>query len=152
MEQNPNLLLIDVREADEVATGTIAKSKHIPRGFLELRIEALERSRDREIVIYCAGGTRSAFAAKSLKEMGYQNVTSMSGGFTGWKNAGFPWSVERQLSDAQKVRYSRHIMLDDVGEEGQKQLLDAKILLVGAGGLGSPSALYLAAAGVGHIG
>ena len=152
LEQNPSILLIDVREADEVATGAIPQSKHIPRGFLELKIEGLERNRDREIVLYCAGGNRSAFAARSLNEMGYKNVTSMSGGFTAWKNAGFPWRVEKQLSEAQKIRYSRHILLDDVGEEGQKRLLDSKMLLVGAGGLGSPSALYLAAAGVGHIG
>jgi molybdopterin/thiamine biosynthesis adenylyltransferase/rhodanese-related sulfurtransferase len=152
LEQNPNILLLDVREADEVATGSIPRAKHIPRGFLEMKIEGVERSRDREIIVYCAGGNRSAFAAKSLKEMGYQNVTSMAGGFTAWKNAGFPWSVERQLSEAQKVRYSRHIMLDEVGEEGQKKLLDAKILLIGAGGLGSPSGFYLAAAGIGHIG
>jgi adenylyltransferase/sulfurtransferase len=152
LESNGEVLLLDVREAEEVATGAIPQAKHISRGFLELRIEALERRRDREIVIYCAGGVRSAFATRSLMEMGYTNVTSMTGGFTAWKNAGFPWKVERQLTQDQKIRYSRHLLLDDVGEEGQKRLLDAKILLVGAGGLGSPAAFYLAAAGVGHIG
>jgi sulfur-carrier protein adenylyltransferase/sulfurtransferase len=152
LEQNPNLLLIDVREAHEVATGIIPRAKHISRGNLELRIEGIDRNRDREVVLYCASGNRSLFAAKSLHEMGYTNVTSLSGGFSAWKNAGFPWNVERQLSQAQKTRYSRHITLDEVGEEGQKRLLDSKILLVGAGGLGSPAALYLAAAGIGHIG
>ena len=126
--------------------------RHIPRGFLELRIEDVERSRERPIVIYCAGGVRSAFAAKSLESMGYRQVTSMSGGFNGWKNAGLPWKVERQLSQEQKIRYSRHILLPEIGEAGQKKLLDAKILLVGAGGLGSPAAFYLAAAGIGKIG
>ncbi len=152
LEQNPNALLLDVREGHEVATGIIPKAKHIARGNLEMKIESVERDRNREIIVYCAGGNRSAFAARTLEEMGYTNVTSMSGGFTAWKNAGFPWQVERQLTEQQKVRYSRHILLDEVGEEGQAQLLDAKILLVGAGGLGSPAAFYLAAAGIGHIG
>lgn len=152
LEANPNVVLVDVREADEVATGIIAGAKHIPRGFLELRIENVERNRDAEMVVYCAGGTRSALAVRSLEELGYTNVTSMKGGFNGWKNAGFPWKVEEQLSPNQKIRYSRHLLLPEVGEEGQKKLLDAKVLLVGAGGLGSPSAFYLAAAGIGHIG
>lgn len=152
LEANPEAVLVDVREADEVATGSIPRAKHIPRGFLELRIENLERNRDAEIIVYCAGGTRSLFAAKALGELGYSNVTSMKGGFNGWKTAGFPWGVEPQLSQDQKIRYSRHLMLPEVGEDGQKKLLGSKVLLVGAGGLGSPSAYYLAAAGIGHIG
>lgn len=152
LESNPDAVLLDVREADEVATGTIPRATHIPRGFLELRVENVERDRDAEIIVYCAGGTRSALAARSLKELGYTNVTSMIGGFNGWKTAGFPWHVEPQLSQSQKIRYSRHLLLPEVGEEGQKKLLASKVLLVGAGGLGAPSAFYLAAAGVGHIG
>jgi molybdopterin/thiamine biosynthesis adenylyltransferase/rhodanese-related sulfurtransferase len=152
LEANPQTVLVDCREADEVAAGAIAGSKHIPRGYLELRIENLERNRDAEVIVYCAGGTRSAFAVRDLEALGYTNVTSMKGGFNGWKNAGFPWHVEPQLSQEQKTRYSRHILLPEVGEDGQKRLLGSKVLLVGAGGLGSPSAYYLAAAGVGHIG
>ena len=145
-------LLLDVREADEVATGVLSGSRHIPRGFLELRIEDVERHRDREIVVYCAGGTRSALAARSLEELGYKNVASMTGGFNGWKNKGLPWSVEPTLTPEQLVRYSRHLTLSEVGEDGQKRLLSSRILLIGAGGLGSPTAYYLAAAGVGTIG
>jgi molybdopterin/thiamine biosynthesis adenylyltransferase/rhodanese-related sulfurtransferase len=152
LDANPDLLLLDVREGEEVATGLIPRARHIPRGFLELRIEDLEPDREREIVVYCAGGLRSALAARSLQELGYTRVTSLIGGFNGWKNAGLPWRVEPQLSAAQKVRYSRHVLLPEVGEEGQKKLLAAKVLLVGAGGLGSPTALYLAAAGIGTIG
>jgi adenylyltransferase/sulfurtransferase len=152
LEQNPKALLLDVREADEVATGKVKEAVWIPRGFLEFKIEALERDRNREIIVYCAGGVRSALAVRSLGEMGYTNVTSMSGGFTAWKNKGYPWNVEPTLSQEQKIRYSRHIMLDQVDEEGQLKLLQAKVLLVGAGGLGAPSAFYLAAAGVGTIG
>ncbi len=152
LEKNPKALLLDVREADEVATGKVKEAVWIPRGFLELKIEGIDRDRNREIIVYCAGGVRSALAAKSLADMGYTNVTSMSGGFTAWKNKGYPWHVEPTLTQEQKIRYSRHIMLDQVDEEGQLKLLSAKVLLVGAGGLGAPSAFYLAAAGVGTIG
>lgn len=145
-------LLVDVREADEVATGQLAGAHHLPRGFLELKIEDLERDRDREIILYCAGGNRSALAARSLAELGYTRVSSLIGGFTGWKNKGLPWVVEKKLSAEQRTRYSRHLTLSEVGEAGQRKLLESRILLVGAGGLGSPTALYLAAAGVGTIG
>jgi len=145
-------LFLDVREADEVATGQITGATHLPRGFLEMKIEDLVRDHDREIIVYCAGGNRSAFAAKTLGELGYTRVSSLVGGFGGWKNKALPWSVEPKLSSEQLTRYSRHLSLSEVGEEGQKKLLSARVLLIGAGGLGSPTALYLAAAGIGHIG
>ncbi|MCK6545829.1 molybdopterin-synthase adenylyltransferase MoeB [Myxococcota bacterium] len=145
-------LVVDVREPDEVASGQLRDAVHVPRGFLELRIESVEPDRRRPIVVYCAGGSRSAFAAKSLAELGYEDVQSLAGGFNAWKNKGYPWTVEPRLSDAQRARYARHLLLPEVGERGQLTLLGAKVLLVGAGGLGSPVALYLAAAGVGTLG
>lgn len=150
--REPRPLVLDVREGDEVATGKLAEAKHIPRGFLELKIEDLARDRNTEIVVYCQGGVRSALAARSLKEMGYSNVSSMSGGFGAWKNKGHPWAVEPTLSKEQLIRYSRHLSLPEVGEEGQKKMLAARVLLIGAGGLGSPAAFYLAAAGIGTVG
>jgi molybdopterin/thiamine biosynthesis adenylyltransferase/rhodanese-related sulfurtransferase len=152
LEAHPEVVLLDVREADEVATGLIAGAHHIPRGFLELRVEDVTRDRAREIIVYCAGGTRSVLAAKTLMDMGYGRVSSLAGGFSAWKAQGLPWRVEKQLSPEQKIRYSRHLLLPEVGEAGQKRLLDAQVLLVGAGGLGSPIGLYLAAAGVGTLG
>jgi len=145
-------VLIDVRERDEYEQGFIPRAQWIPRGFLELKIEDAVPERDREVVLYCAGGTRSALAARSLQDLGYSKVSSMAGGFRAWKNAGFPFDRPRTLTAEQVKRYSRHIMLPEVGEAGQARLLDAKVLFIGAGGLGSPSSMYLAAAGVGTLG
>ena len=144
--------MIDVREQDEYSQGFIPGSQWIPRGFLELRIEDAVPERDTPVVIYCAGGTRSALAAKSLKELGYSNVSSMAGGFAAWKRNGLTWETPFVMTPAQAQRYSRHIMLPEVGEAGQIKLLRSKVLCLGAGGLGAPSAIYLAAAGVGTLG
>jgi len=152
MDRKDDLVLIDVREQDEVDQGIIVGATHIPRGFLELRIENTENDRDREIVLYCAGGNRSALAAQSLEAMGYTNVISMREGYTGWSGAGFPTAQERALSKDERLRYSRHLIVPEIGEPGQVKILESKVLLVGTGGLGSPSAYYLAAAGVGTIG
>lgn len=145
-------VLIDIRERDEYEQGFIPRAEWIPRGFLELKVEDLVPERGREVILYCAGGTRSALAARSLAELGYSNVSSMAGGFRAWKNAGYNFERPRSLSAEQIKRYSRHIMLPEVGELGQGKLLDARVLCLGAGGLGSPSSLYLAAAGVGTLG
>jgi molybdopterin/thiamine biosynthesis adenylyltransferase/rhodanese-related sulfurtransferase len=144
--------LIDVREPDEHAQGMIAGTLHIPRGFLELRIERNVPDRGTPVVIYCASGTRSVLAARSLGELGYTNVSSLVGGFTGWKRAGLPWEQPISLRPDQESRYSRHTLLPEVGIAGQIKLLGAKVLCIGAGGLGSPSSMYLAAAGIGTIG
>ena len=152
LDRKDDLVLIDVREQDEVDQGIIVGATHIPRGFLELRIENTENDRDREIVLYCAGGNRSALAAQSLEAMGYTNVISMREGYTGWSGAGFPTAQERALSKDERLRYSRHLIVPEIGEPGQVKILESKVLLVGTGGLGSPSAYYLAAAGVGTIG
>jgi molybdopterin/thiamine biosynthesis adenylyltransferase/rhodanese-related sulfurtransferase len=145
-------VLIDVRERDEYEQGFVPGAQWIPRGFLELKIEDAVPERDREIILYCAGGTRSALAARSLHDLGYTRVSSLVGGFRAWKNAGYPFDRPRTLSAEQVKRYSRHIMLPEVGEAGQAKLLDSKVLFIGAGGLGSPSSMYLAAAGVGTLG
>ncbi|HKO25274.1 MAG TPA: molybdopterin-synthase adenylyltransferase MoeB [Chloroflexota bacterium] len=145
-------LVVDVRERDEFEEGAIKDAVHVPRGYLELRIENVAPDRSRPIVLYCAGGARSALAARSLEELGYENVSSLAGGFGAWKNAGLPYVVPRVLTDEQRLRYSRHLLIPEVGEAGQLKLLDAKVLLIGAGGLGSPAGLYLAAAGVGTLG
>src|SRR3954466_12855 len=145
-------ILIDVREKDEWVEGFIPGAQWIPRGFLELRIEDQVPERSSEIVLYCAGGTRSALAARALEELGYSNVKSMAGGFGAWKRAGLPFERPFEMTKEQTLRYSRHTMLPEVGEEGQVKLLRSKVLCLGAGGLGSPSGLYLAAAGVGTVG
>jgi sulfur-carrier protein adenylyltransferase/sulfurtransferase len=144
--------VIDVRERDEFEQGYIPGAVHIPRGLLESRIEREVPDRDAPVVLYCAGGTRSAYAAKTLHELGYSDVVSMAGGFGAWKTNGQRWQIPQTLTPEQYERYSRHVLIPEVGEEGQLRLLDSKILLIGAGGLGSPAALYLAAAGVGTIG
>jgi molybdopterin/thiamine biosynthesis adenylyltransferase/rhodanese-related sulfurtransferase len=143
---------LDVREGDEWAQGTLPGSVFIPRGHLESHVESRIPERDREIVVFCASGTRSAFATKTLNDLGYENVVSMTGGFGRWKNEGRPWITPAVLNADQRNRYHRHLLLPEVGEEGQRKLLGAKVLLLGAGGLGSPAALYLAAAGVGTLG
>ncbi len=144
--------LLDVREKDEYRDGHLDGAVSLPRGFLEMRVEETVPDKSTPIIAYCAGGTRSLIAARTLKEMGYTNVVSMTGGFTAWKNAGLPFVQDHQFSAEQLSRYSRHFMLPEVGEAGQAKLLAAKVLLLGAGGLGSPTALYLAAAGVGTLG
>ena len=146
-------LVVDVREQHEFEEGHIPGAVHVPRGHLETRIEGRASDRSTPIVLYCASGNRSAFAAKTLTELlGYEDVASMTGGITLWKDRGFDVETPRALSPEQKTRYSRHILLPEVGLEGQLKLLDAKVLLLGAGGLGAPTALYLAAAGVGTLG
>src|SRR3954465_10122483 len=148
----PGVVVLDVREPDEYAQGALPGAVHIPRGHLEAQIENRIADHEAPVVVYCAGGTRSAFAAKTLGELGYTNVVSMKGGFNQWKNEGRDWRTPQTLSAEQRNRYQRHLLLPEVGEEGQQKLLDSKVLLLGAGGLGSPAALYLAAAGVGTIG
>ncbi|HKY62188.1 MAG TPA: molybdopterin-synthase adenylyltransferase MoeB [bacterium] len=151
-KKNPDLVLIDVREKDEQERGIIPQAKLIPRGMLELKIEDAVPDRNREIVAYCAGGNRSALAALSLKALGYNQVHSLIGGYTKWSGEGRA-TTKKIFLDSQKLeRYSRHILMPEVGEEGQIKLLESKVFLVGAGGLGSPTAYYLAAAGVGTIG
>ena len=145
-------VLSDVREPDEYEQGAIAEAIHIPRGFLESRIEATAPDHDQRIVLSCASGARSAVGAKVLAELGYTNVASLAGGFSGWKQSGNPWSEPKVLDAERRRRYSRHLVIPEVGEAGQLALLSSKVLMIGAGGLGSPSALYLAAAGVGTIG
>jgi sulfur-carrier protein adenylyltransferase/sulfurtransferase len=148
----PGATLLDVREKDEFRDGHLDGAISLPRGFLEMRVEDTVPDKHTPIVAYCGGGTRSLIAARTLKEMGYTDVVSMTGGFTAWKNAGMPFTQDHQFSQEQLSRYSRHFMLPEVGEAGQAKLLAAKVLLLGAGGLGSPTALYLAAAGVGTLG
>ncbi len=145
--------LVDVRETEEFATGHLPGARHVPRGFLETRIEGTVPDRSQRVIVYCAGGTRSALAARTLQEeLGYEHVESMTGGITLWKDRGYKVDIPRVMTPLQRERYSRHLLVPEVGEEGQRKLLDARVLLLGAGGLGSPVALYLAAAGVGTMG
>jgi len=143
---------LDVREPDEYEQGAVPGAVHIPRGHLEFQVEGRLLDKDAPVVVYCAGGIRSAFAAKTLGDIGYTDVISVNGGFNRWKDEGRPWTTPRTLSAEQRNRYQRHLLLAEVGEKGQQQLLESKVLMLGAGGLGSPAALYLAAAGVGTIG
>lgn len=147
-----HVALIDVREQSEYVQGHIPSARWIPRSFLEIRVEDAVPDRDAPVVLYCAGGTRSVLAARSLRELGYTNVKSMAGGFGAWKRNGYAFEVPHVLTPEQEIRYSRHTMLPEVGEKGQIALLKSKVLCLGAGGLGSPSALYLAAAGIGTLG
>ena len=146
-------VIVDVREPEEFAAGHIPGAKHVPKSYLETRIEGAVPDRSAHVILYCASGNRSAWAARTLlDDLGYENVESMTGGITLWKDRGYDVEVPRSLTAEQRERYSRHLLLPEVGVEGQQRLLDAKVLLLGAGGLGSPTALYLAAAGVGTLG
>jgi sulfur-carrier protein adenylyltransferase/sulfurtransferase len=152
LETKAPMLLVDVREKEENRAGYIPGAISVPRGFLEIQIEQRVPDKNAPIVLYCAGGTRSALAAATLQQLGYTHVETANPGFVRWKDLGYPIETPPQLTDAQRDRYSRHILLPEVGEAGQAKLLKSKVLLLGAGGLGSPAALYLAAAGVGTLG
>ena len=146
-------VIIDVREQHEFDQAHIPGAVHVPRSYLETRIEGAVKDRDAEVILYCQSGNRSAFAADTLQsQLGYENVASMAGGITLWKDRGYEVDVPKSLTSEQRERYSRHTLIPEIGVEGQLKLLDSKVLLLGAGGLGSPSALYLAAAGVGTLG
>jgi sulfur-carrier protein adenylyltransferase/sulfurtransferase len=144
--------VLDVREPDEYEQGALPGAVHVPRGQLEFSVEGRLTDKDMPVAVYCAGGTRSAFAAKTLQDLGYKDVVSVIGGFNRWKDEGLPWSTPATLTSGQRLRYQRHLLLPEVGETGQVKLLNSKVLVLGAGGLGSPAAIYIAAAGVGTIG
>src|SRR5271166_6385686 len=152
MIEKPGTVLVDVRESDEWRQGHIPEAIAIPRGFLELRIEDKVPDHKTPVILQCASGTRSLLASRALHEMGYENLYNLNGGFNAWKDKGLPWVADRQFTPDELTRYSRHFLIPEVGEKGQAKLLEAKVLLLGAGALGSPSGLYLAAAGVGTIG
>src|ERR1700675_3759221 len=152
MLEKPGTVLLDVREGDEWRQGHIPQAVGIPRGFLELRIEEKVPDHKTPIILQCASGTRSLLAARALRELGYENLYNLTGGFNAWKDRGLPWVADRAFTPDELNRYSRHFVIPEVGEKGQAKLLDSKVLLIGAGALGSPVALYLAAAGVGTIG
>jgi sulfur-carrier protein adenylyltransferase/sulfurtransferase len=147
-----DIVLVDVREKHEWNEGYIPGAIHVPRGFLELQIEEAVPDKSKTVVLYCAGGVRSLIAGSTLQQMGYKDVVSMSGGFGQWKGSGYGFAQPRVMTEAQAKRYSRHLLIPEVGEAGQFKLLDSRVLLIGAGGLGSPAAYYLAAAGVGTLG
>jgi len=144
--------LLDVREPEEYEQGAVPGAVHVARGQLEFAVEGQLTNKSAPIAVYCAGGVRSAFAAKTLQDLGYSDVVSVIGGFNRWKDDGLVWKTPRTMNSDQRNRYQRHLLLPEVGEKGQQKLFDAKVLMLGAGGLGSPAALYLAAAGVGTIG
>src|SRR4051794_10645797 len=144
--------IIDVREAEEYSVAHLPGAKHVPRGYLESRIDNAVPDRKQRVILYCATGQRSALAAHTLTDLGFEDVVSMTGGITLWKDRGYDVEVPQTLTAEQRDRYSRHVLVPEVGLEGQLKLLDAKVLCLGAGGLGSPVALYLAAAGVGTLG
>jgi molybdopterin/thiamine biosynthesis adenylyltransferase/rhodanese-related sulfurtransferase len=152
LKRGDRFSLLDVRENEEVIHGIVPGARHVTRGHLESQVEDVLTDKDAEVVVYCAGGVRSAFATKTLEELGYSNVSSMAGGFTRWKDLGLDFSMPKVLDASQRDRYSRHLILPEVGEQGQIKLLESKILSIGAGGLSSPALLYMAAAGVGTIG
>jgi len=152
MLERPGTVLVDVRESDEWRQGHIPQAVGIPRGFLELRIEEKVPDHNAPVILQCASGTRSLLAARSLHEMGYENLFNLNGGFNAWKDRGLPWVADRAFTAEELTRYSRHFVIPEVGEKGQAKLLDSKVLILGTGALGSPSSLYLAAAGVGTIG
>ena len=147
-----DFIILDVREPDEYEQGAVPGAVHIPRGQLEFAVEGRIVDKTTPVAVYCAGGVRSAFAAKTMQELGYADVVSVIGGFNKWKDEGLPWKAPATMSADQRIRYHRHLLLPEVGEKGQLKLLESKVLLLGAGGLGSPAALYLAAAGVGTLG
>src|SRR5262245_51698484 len=149
---NGNTLFVDVREREEWDEGHIPGAVHVPRGNLESRIEGVAPDREKKLVLYCASGARSAFSAKTLGELGYEDAVPLQGGFADWKRNGYDVQLPRMLTPEKRARYARHVAIPEIGEEGQLKLLDSKVLILGAGGLGSPASLYLAAAGVGHIG